>query len=336
MTYLHLGFGSSLQSVRPIDNSFKMLARGNCKGQLCICCLMVTISPSSCTMADDIQGTPPVLAWSQFIKPLPELGRRLRIAAPCVGIHGSGHACQQMSVDFDSVNVFDLQKSYFPYLQDLLLSHGMHKNNIILNLGKTAGDLLRVPLQDLQGPVDFLICGPPCPPWAGQGKKKSTKDPRAKVFYRILEWVVWMIHNFGLLGVIIENVKGLLAEFDENESAKAKFMRVLITHCPSFDWSCDVLQLEDYLCPSRRCRVFIRGINKQICPSIPPCLPAWGKRHISEILGNFVNTPRNSLTLAQQRNLIYYESEIIRRVRDGRLSVDDIVVFSIDRAGSFL
>ena len=46
---------------------------------------------------------------------------------------------------------------------------------------------MRVPLEKLQTPVDLLIAGPPCPPWAGQGNKRSIADPRAKVFMNVVE-----------------------------------------------------------------------------------------------------------------------------------------------------
>jgi len=55
-----------------------------------------------------------------------------------------------------------------------------------LKIGKRAGDLLHLPLKALQMPVDVLIAGPPCPPWAGNGNKMSLKDARAAVFVQIM------------------------------------------------------------------------------------------------------------------------------------------------------
>ena len=56
---------------------------------------------------------------------------------------------------------------------------------IRLNLGKKAGDILNVPLEALEKPIDFLVSGPPCPPWAGQGKRQGCKDPRSHVFMTV-------------------------------------------------------------------------------------------------------------------------------------------------------
>ena len=81
---------------------------------------------------------------------------------------------------------------------------------INLHLGAISGDLLKVALRRLKCPVDFLIAGPPCPPWAAQGNKKSLKDARANVFTRIIAWTVFLIKCGGLLCVILENVAGIL------------------------------------------------------------------------------------------------------------------------------
>jgi len=54
-----------------------------------------------------------------------------------------------------------------------------------LHLGKKLGDLLRVPISQLQLPVDILMAGPPCPPWAGNGNKLCLDDSRAAVFVRL-------------------------------------------------------------------------------------------------------------------------------------------------------
>ena len=118
------------------------------------------------------------------------------------------------------VNVYDLENAYAKALRSHMEQMGMQ--SIILHLGRKAGDLLKVPLQALECPVDFLVSGPPCPPWAGNGCKKGLKDARAKVFLRVLEWVVFLICNGGLLGVILENVTGIMTWRDGRESTMEK------------------------------------------------------------------------------------------------------------------
>ena len=50
--------------------------------------------------------------WAKFVKPCGPLGRRLRLAAPCVGIDGAGETLFMGSVEFDTFNVYDLEQGY--------------------------------------------------------------------------------------------------------------------------------------------------------------------------------------------------------------------------------
>ena len=80
-----------------------------------------------------------------------------------------------------------------------------------------------MPLTSLEVPCDFLVTGPPCPPWSGQGSKKGFKDARSRVFTKILRWLLYLIHAGGLLGCILENVTGLEYERDGRVSPKERF-----------------------------------------------------------------------------------------------------------------
>ena len=73
-------------------------------------------------------------------------------------------------------------------------------------------------MEQLERPVDLLIAGPPCPPWAGNGTKSGQKDDRARVFERVLEWTVLLVKSGGLLAVALENVKGILQQMDGKPS----------------------------------------------------------------------------------------------------------------------
>ena len=71
-------------------------------------------------LAKQIELTPACPDWSSLFPKPAELDRRLRIACPCVGIHGCGHALQSMATGADSVLVYDLQAGYKNYLLDHL------------------------------------------------------------------------------------------------------------------------------------------------------------------------------------------------------------------------
>ena len=120
---------------------------------------------------EEVDLCPNLPDFKSFFDQVPPLGRRLRVACPCTGVHACGYALQEMSVAADTNNVFDLEDAYWCALHKHLTTMGMQK--MVLNLGKTAGDLLKVDLDRLELPVDCLISGPPCPPWAACGNKKG-------------------------------------------------------------------------------------------------------------------------------------------------------------------
>ena len=175
------------------------------------------------------------------------------------------------------------------YLRKHLLDSGMSLLDIVINLGKDAGDLLKVPLGMLKPPIDVIMAGPPCPPWAGQGLKKSTNDERAKVFLRLLEWVVYCIKACGLLLCVLENVTGILAQNDGRDSIINYWLTVLRRCCPEFEWKVHTLKLVDYLGAQTRKRVFLVGMRR-ILGALPDPLPPFGPLHIRRILGRFPET----------------------------------------------
>ena len=202
----------------------------------------------------DIANGPKVPDFRRFFPAVPNLGRRLQIACPCVGIHAAGHAVNALGVPCDTNNIYDLESSYHDALMHHLLAAGMEPKQIVLNLGKVSGDLLATSLKDLQLPVDFMITGPPCPPWAGQGNKNSLRDVRALVFLRILEWLWFFVKTGCLIGCILENVVGLLHQINGEESAGSKFVRVLREFLPEFDWAICTLDTLQYAFPHTHTR----------------------------------------------------------------------------------
>ena len=235
-----------------------------------------------------------------------------------------------MGVPADSVNTFDLDENYAFTLHNHCTEAGM--GNFILKLGKVCGDLLRVRLSQLKVPCDFLVAGPPCPPWSGTGNRASVDDIRARVFFRILVWIYFLVHCGGLLGVVLENVTGIAMRYDNREPVILMFLRVLRQHIPEFAWTVDRLRLRDFKIPHARVRMFLRGIRRVICHEVPPPLKPFGERPIREVLGkNIPNILLSDLSEPQQHNLAMYENTIIQQFNTGRFAKGDIVMFPVDR-----
>ena len=267
----------------------------------------------------------------RYFEALPSLGRRLRVATPCMGIDGAGHALKLLKCPADIINCYDLEDSYRSCLTKHLHSMGMQV--VELHVGKIDGNLLSVPLTSLSRPVDFLISGPPCPPWAGQGKHKGRADPKADVFMAVVSWVIFLVGSGGLLGVVLENVPGIMSETsDGHESVGAVFLKVLRKYCPEFDWVVDKLELVNYLHPQTRVRVFIRGLRKVICQCVPPPLQSFGRRSLKEALGLSPYTPRNVLSVPQQQNLKDAEAEAKKLHAAGKVNLCDLIVVPVDRS----
>ena len=279
----------------------------------------------------EVDITPAPADLSSFLRQIPPLGRRLRVAAPCVGIHGCGQSLLNMGVGADTINIFDLESGYKHWLDHHLREMGMQVADIELHLGKILGNLLKLPLDRLALPCDLLCCGPPCPPWSGLGNRGAMSDPRALVFVRIVIWIVILSHSGGLLMAIVENVKGVLHSHHGLESAMDIFMRVLNTHVPFFHWRVDTLELQNYLAPQTRVRTFLRGMRRSIVSQVPAPLPAFGRRLLKDCLGPFPCTDRGTLSAQQQINLKVYEAKIKERVVAGSLQQSDVVTIAVDR-----
>lgn len=284
---------------------------------------------------DMIAKTPPGPDWGSFVKHIPQLGNigRLQVAVPCTGISGASYAFEAMKIPADFINIWDLDARYAKHLEQHFLELGMDAADIILNLGKRRGDLLTLPLDKITTPVHILIAGPPCPPWASQGTHRSLKDARAQVFVRLLVWCFVLVHTGKLLGVVLENVPGILNRHYGREPTMAVFLRALRKFIPEMSWDVDTLKARDYGLPQSRKRVFLRGLLKRVLPYVPKVMPPFiCNRRVDDLLGDFPATSRCLLTLPQQDNLEEYEQAIKDKYEKGKLHKDDIVCISVDRS----
>ncbi len=278
----------------------------------------------------EVDITPATPDRGSLIPKLPSLGRPLKVASPCCGIHGCSHALAAMGVDQQSIAVYDLDEDYAYCLWKHLKQIGMSR--IRLHLGKVAGNLLNLPIRKLPVPLDILVAGPPCAPWAAQGCRKSHQDERAKVFFRILHWVYYLVKAGGLLAVVLETVVGINHRVDNREPVMDMFLIILREFLPEFAWRVDTLRLTEYMIPHTRVRVFLRGVRRRVADTVPDPLPPFGSRPLREILGEFPCTPRSALTPPQQENLVAYERHIMRLAEEGKVKPEDIIVFPVDRA----
>ena len=225
---------------------------------------------------------------------------------PCVGIDGAGLALKCLQVPFCANNVYDLEGRYQQHLEK-------HLPDCDLHLGSIDGDICQADLGSIERPVDLLISGPPCPPWAGNGCHKGQEDSRADVFLSVMKMVLVLIKSGDLKACVLENVK------DE---------------CPEFDWGVVSLKAEQYMLAQQRTRVFLRGLRRTVGKgTVPEPLDPFGKKPLVDFLDpKLPSVDKSTLTDVMRQNLIDAMAAINKMMKKGDAVSSDIIVFPLDRA----
>jgi len=206
-----------------------------------------------------IGSVPEPNMWSNVAPKIKALSRPLRVALPCVGVDGCGHALAHLDVKVISRNVYDSDDRYKEYLTQ-------HFDGDVetLRLGKLEGDLTNVKLDQLTSPVDLICAGPPCPPLVGNGNKKGVFDARSSVFVAVVSWMVAFIKSGSLIAPVLENVNGILHKVVGRQSFMARVLAVLQTEATAFCWDIVCMDAKDYRLAQTRGRVFLRGLSEII------------------------------------------------------------------------
>ena len=277
----------------------------------------------------DVAAFPKPLVWRHLLKMSALPQRPLRLALPCVGIDGCTHACAELGIPFQAVNVFDVE----PGVQEPLSHHHGRQVAEQFHLGPVDGDVTKVAIKDLQLPVDGLCAGPPCPPWAGNGRKECESDQRAAVFKTVLGWVLHFIKTGGLIFTVLENVKGISQKIGGQTSFMEKTLEDLRDTCPEFVWDVFTLSARDYLLRQEITRVFLVGVRRAFVPTVPRPAPAFGRTALEQCLNSRLPcTSLDSLTMHMKKNMLDYGEQIARDVADGKLARDSVVACCADRA----
>ena len=265
--------------------------------------------------------------WSRAAPALPRFKEALRVAIPCCGIDGAGHALQAMNVNFQCCMVYDLEQGYLDHLQNLMPDSTIH-------VGKKRGDVTAVPLDKLERPIHAVVTGPPCPPWSAAGKRQSQLDSRADAMIYVLRMIVALAAVGELQFAIVENVPGIcMKEKGQDQSFLDKIMRLLAAHCPNFVWSYCKLSALDFNLAQARSRVFIRGMRTSLGSAVPPPLPPFGHKKLQDfILEGLPPVQDAQLTAHMKRNLQCAERDLRTMLADGRVQKDSLVIMPLDRS----
>ena len=277
-------------------------------------------------LEQELQFMPEPPDWKHEISLLKRPVHTLYFAYPCCGIVGSQPITSAMAT-VQAVNIFDLEEEY----RELLTSTFANCPSVpTLHLG-SAGDILGVPLNTLVCP-DIVVAGPPCPPWAGNGNKKSCGDRRSDVFGQVLRWIVHFIHEGSLRACVLENVYGILMRYADKPSYMDSVVATLEKQVPAFFWKVRVLEAEEYGLAQVRRRVFLTGIRKTCSVAgVPEPLPPFGRKTLRDFLNlSLPNTDRSAIHPTKHANLSDIELKVRLAMANGEVPPGAIVCASID------
>ena len=260
----------------------------------------------------------PVPIWKHLIPELPQVCRKVTLALPCIGANALGMGLKEL--DWKAVEIayaWDVDPSLLPFL---IAAHGP------IGLGGPAsgigwgGDILAFDVASMAR-VDFLVSGPPCPPFSSIGARGAHLDIREKVFKKVTEMIKHQ-GELGCYGFIVEMVPGIAHTSHrprENSTSWGpsnyyeEWRRSLQHLAPMFRLHVWELQTSAYL-PQNRARLYTVGVHRAYCPphGIAAPVPLGRPLGITELLHKALPPiTEDTLTPQQRMNLLIVKQRLL-------------------------
>ena len=222
----------------------------------------------------------PIPVWKHLLAAFPDVSRKVTVALPCIGAHALGSGLRDMDWNaVDIVYAWDVDPSLLPYLMATYGPIGLGGSGGGIGWG---GDLLLYDVAAMMR-VDFLITGPPCPPFSTIGLRGAELDSRELVFQKVTDCIVhqgWL----GCYGFILEMVPGIAQNSHRPRGNEEhayccnyyeEWLRELQCRAPMWRLHTWELDTADYL-PQSRKRLYTVGIHRNFAPEVglaPPSPP---------------------------------------------------------------
>ena len=165
------------------------------------------------------------------------------------------------------------------------------------------GDLLNVDVRTWSR-VDFVVTGPPCPPFSTIGPRLTDprEDPRERVFQKVTECIVHQ-GSLGCWGFVLETVPGISTRTAGATSYLDTWLSYLHTAAPMFAIRVWPMQSADYL-PQNRRRLYVVGMHRSAGVTPPPPTPPRSLRPtLGELLHKALPCDESMLSSQQRTNL---------------------------------
>lgn len=240
--------------------------------------------------------TPP---WLHLVGQLPSVtSRKVKLALPCVGLDALGWGLREANWDsYEVTYAYDIDINLASALRHL---HGQQTASF--HIGPD-GDLLKVDVRSWTR-VDFLVTGPPCPPFStiGQRLTDPREDPREQVFQKVTECIVHQ-GSLGCWGFVLETVPGIAARREGGSSYLDCWLSYLRSAAPMFVIRVWPMQTADYL-PQNRRRLYVVGMRRDAGITPPPPSPPRSLRPtLGELLHKGLPHEESPLLFQQKVNL---------------------------------
>lgn len=233
----------------------------------------------------------------------------LKVISPCAGINAPVRALQELGMPWVSAGDYECNPRLKTALSDLV------GGDAKVHCGSFSGDILNIPLSDLDLETDALISGPPCPPFSTMGCRLGELDPRSAVFITVAHWALHLARHGRLAFWVIENVPGIKKRrAEDDQSFAAWFVAEMSASLPA-GWRVKVQEHNSAWCllPQSRDRLFFVGVSPMLrqSPLQKRVLAAPLLRRPAVDLIHFLDmtdAPKDvdTLTLRQHANLLHY------------------------------
>ena len=261
----------------------------------------------------------PIPIWKHLLPPFPSVSRKVRVALPCMGAHALGSGLREM--DWPAVEIayaWDVDASLLPYLMAVYGPIGLGGSGGGIGWG---GDILSYDISAMER-VDFVITGPPCPPFSAIGLRGAELDSRELVFQKVTDCIVhqgWL----GCYGFLLEMVPGIAQNSHrprgEEECSYSfnyyeEWLCELQSRAPMYRLHTWALDTADYL-PQSRMRLYTVGIHRNFAPPgglLPPSPPRnlWRAALPDLLHKGLCPIQEESLNPQQRQNLMVVKQHV--------------------------
>jgi site-specific DNA-cytosine methylase len=251
-----------------------------------------------------------------MVSHIPDINRKLRLALPCIGLDGLGAGLIELKWHhFEIIYAFDVD----PELASALVHLHGPQGASNLQVGR-AGNILESDVTAWER-VDFVIAGPPCPPFSSIGLRRQDLDQREAVFRQVTN-VILHQGNLGCFGFIVEQVPGI-DHLTRDRSAVgrqsyyAEWLSELRAKLPWYKIHSWPMSTSDYL-PQARNRLYTVGLlSRAMIPMVMSPPPMSNDFRQRAALGDLLHkglcpVDESCLTSQQRANLSKFKSKIVK------------------------